>query len=240
MNPVKQSERLTRPMRAIGKKRMEDLQWRIYLREDLLKTAYLPPEVFLPNDIIKGVLDRFALLTDFSSLNPLFDTHTFAEPHQIKLYALIIELRAVFSQMRAEKRKNSTQTALGIDGIEGGSSSSGGGIEEDDGTDKSGATEHASEGDDRSEVIHPRLTIRIPLEAARSALASLPISPPSSQSTASSSTRQMTPPLPPVPALQAHNTPRKRAASTTMESPKGKVMHRTVRSHITDCYYMFI
>lgn len=126
MNPVKKTDRLTRPMRAIGLKRLQDLRWKIYCGEDLSKTAFFPPELFLPNDVIKGILDRFALITDFASLDSLIGTHTYAKPHQMKLYILVIELRALFAEMHAEKRKKGMHIELNVDGCESGSEGNGG------------------------------------------------------------------------------------------------------------------
>lgn len=108
-NPIKNNggERLTKSMRAVGQKRLEDLRWTIYRKEDLLKTAFLPPEIFLPEDVIEGILDQFALITDVTYLDSIILTHTYAEPHREEFYATVVELRVVFAQMRKEQEERS-------------------------------------------------------------------------------------------------------------------------------------
>ncbi|KAJ3559456.1 hypothetical protein NM688_g328 [Phlebia brevispora] len=115
-NPVKKGDRLTRAMRAIGKAKMEDLRWRIFRKEDPVKTNIFPPSVFLPDAIINATLDRFALLTSNESLTTIFEDFRFAKTHQAEFFAVVVELRQTFAKMRIAAKK---KPALGVeDGLE--------------------------------------------------------------------------------------------------------------------------
>ncbi|THG94212.1 hypothetical protein EW026_g7217 [Hermanssonia centrifuga] len=104
-HPVKQSQRLTKEMRAIGRTKLEELQWEIYFDEDVVRTGFLPPDTFLPEEVIKVVLDRFALINTMRQLEDTTAAYIYLRPHQSKLWDLIQQLAITFSELRAAKKK---------------------------------------------------------------------------------------------------------------------------------------
>ncbi|KAJ3535140.1 hypothetical protein NM688_g7019 [Phlebia brevispora] len=169
-NPVKRSERLTKIMRAVGKKSIEDLRWKIYLQEDRIKTSILGLDVFLPDEVIKASLDRFALLTEIKCLDSIFEPFIFAKRHQLSFWILVIELGGTFAHMREEqkkKKKDDLLEAIGDDELEEDADSEEGESEEDEDAEEDSEDDGGRGGNELQAVNVdgrglPRLVIRVP------------------------------------------------------------------------------
>ena len=143
--------RLTKNVRTVGTARLIELRWALYDTEDPDETEYLPPMVFLPDVVIKSILDQFALLTS-TDTSSFLASHDYARSHQPRINTAIVKLRAEFAEMsaeaeRAEKEgKGSVTEQVDVESVDNDSS------------------------DDEPETEASRLIILIPLAAARAAL----------------------------------------------------------------------
>ncbi|GBE84703.1 hypothetical protein SCP_0606830 [Sparassis crispa] len=71
MNPVKHKDHLSRGMRDRGKDRLLQLRKSIYVAADSVDTDIIPEFIYLPDPVIKAILDRFALLQSIKDLDAL-------------------------------------------------------------------------------------------------------------------------------------------------------------------------
>lgn len=97
-------EAMTKELREHGTKRFERFRWQIFENADERATGMLPPEAFLPTDLIKRLLDYFHLIKDVSDIkayvqhNPLLDgEHRF-------IFESCLTLREEFHQLREAKK----------------------------------------------------------------------------------------------------------------------------------------
>nr|VWP01258.1 Succinate-semialdehyde dehydrogenase (EC [Ganoderma boninense] len=104
MNPVPRSQRISRKMRAKGVKELTSLRMDIYLSLDTTVSRSFPPEMLLPDIVIKTMLDRFALLETVDTLRALVKDRSLLVPHVARVWEKVVELREGFEVMRAKTK----------------------------------------------------------------------------------------------------------------------------------------
>ncbi|KAJ3553133.1 hypothetical protein NM688_g3778 [Phlebia brevispora] len=205
INPIKRRLRLTRVMRALGKRQLEELRWAIYMEEDEATTGMVPSTFFLPNDVIQGILDHFALLTNSDTLDSIIPSNSYVKAHQARIWDAVVELRTKFAEIRAKKKWDN----LGIIDSE---------DDDEDGDEDEAADNDLS--DVQLDATH-RLTIRLSADAVRAALA--PPSHTAGPSTSNTASEPLSPRKNRVPVTPSDvQTSCKRAAYESLESPRRK------------------
>ena len=101
-NPVPRKHRLRRSMRAVGTTALIEFRWTVYNESDTPASRLLPPSSFFPDNTIKLILDRFALLQSLQDVQQAIDPCTFARGHAARLWEIIQELRLQFEVMEQE------------------------------------------------------------------------------------------------------------------------------------------
>ncbi|KAI0682738.1 hypothetical protein C8T65DRAFT_703104 [Cerioporus squamosus] len=108
-NPVPRRKHISKPMRKKGVRHLEALRDTIYFSPSALRTEFLSPEVFLPDSVIKLLLDHILLLDSQDAVRDLIPTRTHLLPHIDTLWTKLQELRVLFEEMRkvneAQKRE---------------------------------------------------------------------------------------------------------------------------------------
>lgn len=99
-NPVKQRDRLKKPMRAYGNRRLLKLRERLCDASSPAEKAVIPPFAYLPDATIKLILDRFALIRSQADLDALLVDRTYAARHSFSIWEEMRHLRIVFDKMR--------------------------------------------------------------------------------------------------------------------------------------------
>ncbi|KAI1781901.1 hypothetical protein LXA43DRAFT_1054118 [Ganoderma leucocontextum] len=103
-NPIPRNQRVSRKMRAMGVKELLTFRMAVYLSLDVNVSRSFPPEVLLPDTVIKLILDRFALLETMETLQELVKERTLLVSHVARLWEKVVELRGVFEEMRARAK----------------------------------------------------------------------------------------------------------------------------------------
>ncbi|KAI1787621.1 P-loop containing nucleoside triphosphate hydrolase protein, partial [Ganoderma leucocontextum] len=109
MNPVSRKQRLTRPMRAVGVKKLQATRMSIYRKMDSAAARALPPEMFFPDTTIKLILDRFALIDSLAALHELLADNADLAPWLDELWRTVQGLQGIFQDMRVEKEKGARE-----------------------------------------------------------------------------------------------------------------------------------
>ncbi|KII83513.1 hypothetical protein PLICRDRAFT_180290 [Plicaturopsis crispa FD-325 SS-3] len=102
VNPVKKGKRLTRVMRAHGLARLLKLRRQIWSKADEKKTGFLPPIVYLPDNLIQDILDRFALLLTLQDIEFIAKNNPLLADRYTLIYDVVLELRHDFDRIRLE------------------------------------------------------------------------------------------------------------------------------------------
>ncbi len=112
-NPVPRRQRISPAMRKEGTKQLLELRMTIYFSPGTRHTQSLPPEIFLPDVVIKHLLDRFALIDSKDTLRDMIVTRTHLLRHIDTLWAKMQGLAVLFEEIRdkerEEKRKKRAQ-----------------------------------------------------------------------------------------------------------------------------------
>ncbi|KAI0358454.1 hypothetical protein OH77DRAFT_1578381 [Trametes cingulata] len=112
-NPVARKDRLTREMRAEGTRRLRQLRSYIYRATDSAAARTLPPEIFLPETVIKQILDRFALIDSPEALKELITGRVHLLPHLDTLWDTLVALRRAFEHIQGESDAHKASLAEG-------------------------------------------------------------------------------------------------------------------------------
>ncbi|KAJ3006986.1 hypothetical protein NUW54_g3727 [Trametes sanguinea] len=99
-NPVPRKDRLTKEMRAEGMQHLRDLRGKLYRATCSSAARALPPDIFLPDVVIKLLLDRFALINSEETLQEMISGRIHLLPHSCALWESLQALDARFEEMR--------------------------------------------------------------------------------------------------------------------------------------------
>jgi hypothetical protein len=97
-------DRLTKPMRELGTKRLQAFRMSLWENADEAECGMLPPVVFLPDSDIKSILDFFALLQTEEDLTLLLARNPFLGNNYSVLFTVIRTLRDDFELIRQEQK----------------------------------------------------------------------------------------------------------------------------------------
>jgi hypothetical protein len=67
---------------------------------DEIEYSIVPPVAFLPDNIIKKILDNYALLRSAADLDPILKNESYLEPHHDALWQLISTFERDFIPLR--------------------------------------------------------------------------------------------------------------------------------------------
>ncbi|KAK7687037.1 hypothetical protein QCA50_009537 [Cerrena zonata] len=103
-NPVPKKERLSRKMHQWGTKRLVHFRLRLY-QAGGNDTDLFPPYAYLPDPLIKLLLDRYPLITSTEALGEYIKGHSLLEPHSDTLFSELHTLQLGFDTIREEQAR---------------------------------------------------------------------------------------------------------------------------------------
>jgi hypothetical protein len=96
------ADRLNEEMCTIATKRFHAFRDGIWAAADKVQYCIIPHIAFLPESIIKKILDNYALLHSAADLDPLINKCSHMVPHRDALWAVVVALEAEFVPLRAK------------------------------------------------------------------------------------------------------------------------------------------
>lgn len=97
---IAMSQRLTEEMRQAGEQQLVKFRWDLWDHTLDLSLQYAPPSVFLPDPIIKNILDNFALITTVDDAAHIVEGVSALDGHHDSLFNEVCKLQELFSAMR--------------------------------------------------------------------------------------------------------------------------------------------
>jgi hypothetical protein len=95
-------ERLTDEMRILATQRLTAFRKSLWKAADEIKFGNVPRAAFLPDYIIKAILDNFALLQTPRDLDPIIAGCIHLVDHRDALWSVLVALRPEFITLRAK------------------------------------------------------------------------------------------------------------------------------------------
>ncbi|KAJ7685855.1 P-loop containing nucleoside triphosphate hydrolase protein [Mycena rosella] len=102
---IPQNQRLTKVMKAVGTERLEDFRFSIWLQASDASMGLTPLADFLPDIVIKQILDRFAKIKVFEDLVLLVEHLLGMAGYHSRLFEVVLELRETFREIRRAGKK---------------------------------------------------------------------------------------------------------------------------------------
>lgn len=99
---IPMAERLTEDMRALASERLIAFRKSLWKQADEVKCANVPRAAFLPEHVIKHILDNYAMLGSANDLHPIIATHEYLVNQSEALWSVLVDLRAEFVTLRAK------------------------------------------------------------------------------------------------------------------------------------------
>ena len=90
------ADQLNKDMCAVATKCFHVFHYGIWAAADEVQYCIVPHVAFLPESIIKKILDNYALLHSAADLDPLINKCSHMVPHQDALWAVVVALEAKF------------------------------------------------------------------------------------------------------------------------------------------------
>jgi hypothetical protein len=87
-------------MRAVGVKRLQRLHIELWNNVDE-KLGLISPSMFLPDNLIKTLLDHFNLLNNMEDILPLIRANTYLTPWHERLLSVLHDLQPDFERIKA-------------------------------------------------------------------------------------------------------------------------------------------
>ncbi|KAJ7930250.1 P-loop containing nucleoside triphosphate hydrolase protein [Mycena leptocephala] len=100
VSDIPQNQRLTKIMKAAGTSRLEDFRFSIWSEASDRTMGLTPLTDFLPDIVIKQILDPFAKIKCFGDLVPFVDGLRGMAGYHCRLLEVILELRETFHDLR--------------------------------------------------------------------------------------------------------------------------------------------
>jgi hypothetical protein len=97
---IPMAERLTDDMRSIATKHLIHFRTKLWRTADEIDYCVVPPVAFLPDIIIKRILDNYALLCSITDLDPIIKGESYLLPHRDALWQLITTFETEFIPLR--------------------------------------------------------------------------------------------------------------------------------------------
>jgi hypothetical protein len=112
------AETMTKELRIHGTRRLENLRWQIFENADEQRYGFLPPHAFLPDDLIKTILDHFHLIKDTSDVKRHTGHNPLLSNSQFHILEFCQSLQVEFDRLRQEKKLRSKAGTSSMPSIE--------------------------------------------------------------------------------------------------------------------------
>jgi hypothetical protein len=93
-------ERLTDEMRSLATERLISFRMKLWRAADEIEYCMVPPVAFLPDIIIKKLLDNYALLHSAVDLDRIIKDESYLVPHRDALWQVITTFERDFIPLR--------------------------------------------------------------------------------------------------------------------------------------------
>ncbi|KAJ6623822.1 hypothetical protein B0H10DRAFT_2213188 [Mycena sp. CBHHK59/15] len=100
---IPQSQRLTKAMKEVGTLRLEEFRLQIWFDASDVYMGMTPLAEFLPDIIIKSILDNFARYKTVADLSAVVGKTAGMVGHHIDLLGVLEELKVTFARMKKDK-----------------------------------------------------------------------------------------------------------------------------------------
>ena len=100
----KKSWRLTKAMREHGIKQLQLFRLKLWQAADEAKTSWTPPSAFIPDIIIKTLLDHIDIIESANDITSWDGDNELLQPHTEELLRFIRDLQVQFEEMRRSAR----------------------------------------------------------------------------------------------------------------------------------------
>ncbi|KAF8667484.1 hypothetical protein AX14_006324 [Amanita brunnescens Koide BX004] len=100
----KKSRRLTKAMREHGVKQLQLFRLKLWQAADEAKTSWTPPSAFIPDIIIKTLLDHIDIIESANDITSWDGDNELLQPHTEELLQFIRDLQVQFEEMRRSAR----------------------------------------------------------------------------------------------------------------------------------------
>jgi hypothetical protein len=97
---IPMSDRLTDDMRSLATERLIGFRTKLWRAADEIEYSIVPPVAFLPDNIIKKILDNYVLLRSAADLDPILKNESYLKPHRDALWQLISTFERDFIPLR--------------------------------------------------------------------------------------------------------------------------------------------
>jgi hypothetical protein len=113
---IAMSQWLTEEMRHTGEQQLDKFHWNLWDHTLDLSLQYVLPSVFLPDPIIKNILDNFVLITTVDNAAHIVEGVSALDGHHDSLFNEICKLWELFSPMQKApiQQVEKDKSALGI------------------------------------------------------------------------------------------------------------------------------
>jgi hypothetical protein len=101
---IPKAKRLTKLQKVHGTQRLLQFQQEIWSQADIALTSFLPPEAFLPSDLIKQLLDIYAKLDSVAAITPYLKSNKYLDNHHGRLYDLLVQLKPEFVKIAVNRK----------------------------------------------------------------------------------------------------------------------------------------
>ena len=108
-NPVPMADRLTDEMRRLGEKKLTEFRWALWDRTQDISLEYSPPSAFLPDSIIKKILDSFSRICSIDDVASFVQSVKALNGHQEALFMVLTDLQETFSKMQPIQQSSTPQ-----------------------------------------------------------------------------------------------------------------------------------
>ena len=100
------ADRLTDEMRRLGEKKLTEFCWALWDQTRDISLEYSPPSAFLPDPIIRQILDGFSLIRNINDVASFVQSVKALNGHQEALFMVLTSLRETFSKMQQVQRSS--------------------------------------------------------------------------------------------------------------------------------------
>ncbi|KAJ7447406.1 P-loop containing nucleoside triphosphate hydrolase protein [Mycena latifolia] len=76
----------------------------IWREADVNITSFVPPEAFLPSQLIKTLLDVYSNLTSLEAVHDVVKSYTYLDPHHRRLFTLLSALKPEFAKIARDRK----------------------------------------------------------------------------------------------------------------------------------------
>jgi superfamily II DNA helicase RecQ len=101
---ARRDETLPPYIRSHATNRLQHFRYQLFDKIDLVSYSFLPPHAFLPDDMIKAIIDSIYSIRNPEDLKPLLVHNHLIDEHHVALFAVCSELKTDFADLRESKR----------------------------------------------------------------------------------------------------------------------------------------